>query len=188
MHVSTVLEAREGARSHGAGVTGPWELLDVGAGMWLRSSGRAHLSTGQLLSPLVLSLRMCAFCHGVQVEIRGLLAVIFLCHVSPGTSSQVLRLGSKYLHLLSCFTSPDHKRKKTLKKDLHFLNVCVLCACLVPVGHRRGYWIPQNWGSNGCELPYMCWETSLGLLQDSKSPYSLHHLSSLGFEAVSHVA
>lgn len=163
-------------------VLDPMELELQGLGsclMWVLACdwGRQEEHTwAQLLGPLVLSLRMCAFCHGVQVEIRGRLA------------TWALGLVLKYLHLLSCFTSPDHKRKKTLKKDLHFLNVCVLCACLVSVGHRRGYWIPQNWGSNGCELPNMCWETSLGLLQDSKSPYSLHHLSSLGFEAVSHVA
>lgn len=177
-------------------VLDPMELESQGLGsclMWVLACdwGRQEEHTWALVSSSALLFYLCVCVPSAMVckwRSEDYLQSFFSATWALGL---VLRSSGLAASTFTCWAvslAQTTKEKKTLKKDLHFLNVCVLCACLVPVGHRRGYWIPQNWGSNGCELPYMCWETSLGLLQDSKSPYSLHHLSSLGFEAVSHVA
>lgn len=50
--------------------------------------------------------------------------------------------------------------------------VCAPYVCLVPTAVRS----PETRGTDGCELPLVCWELNSGPLQESAS--SLSHLSS----------
>ena len=86
-------------------------------------------------------------------------------------------------HVYRCFASMD---------------VCVPCACLVPLETRRGHQVgyPGTGVMDGCELPCGCWEPNPALLQKhlvllvaepGLQPVDLFYFILLYFESGSHV-